>query len=369
MSITTFSVGRAVRDGPVGVRDVGEVWRVPSSGGRSVPSSTGAAAARRIAPWCSRLRPVGIGSSVQTPEWPPGTTGVPAQGCPSPARADRVAGAGAHRLEGGVQGRAAHGVEDDVESGAAGVLGDVPVHGHRGVVDRYGLRAAHERRPGASRRSRTPACRGPWRSGPRRCPRRRRLRAPEPARTRVRSTGPSHAVITASGSAAASRIGSVAGLGAGPRASMAANCASVPCRSPTPPVRPYTSSPAAKPSTAGPVSITRPARSMPGTAGGRTRACAAVPALIFVFSGFTALAWTRTSTSTCPSPGPGTVDLPQLEGTAERGHHSCALRGTRPHASFAAAECRHRSDREVRLIEGGQRLPGGEGDGLVCLVW
>src|SRR5216683_3132109 len=119
----------------------------------------------------------------------------------------------------------------------------------------------------------------------------------------ARSTSPSHAVMKISGTAAASRMPRLAGFGASRSASTAAYSASDPCRPPTPPVIPKTSSSFRKLVTPEPTASTTPARSMPRIAGNGWRAWAAWPARILTSSGLTALALTLTRT--CPGLGCG----------------------------------------------------------------
>jgi hypothetical protein len=78
---------------------------------------------------------------------------------------------------------------------------------------------------------------------------------------------PAYDVMKASGSAAASRMDRLEGLSASSLESTAAYYASDPWMPPTPPVIPYTSSPALNAVTPGPAVTTTPARSMPSTSG------------------------------------------------------------------------------------------------------
>src|SRR3954471_20434616 len=64
--------------------------------------------------------------------------------------------------------------------------------------------------------------------------------------------------------------------------------------------------------TPGPVSSTTPAISMPSTAGSGCLACAALPALIFVSSGFTPLATILTATCLLPGTGQTIADSMKL---------------------------------------------------------
>ena len=88
-------------------------------------------------------------------------------------------------------------------------------------------------------------------------------------------------MIVLSGSAAASRMERHFGLCASRLASTAISSAKVPCRPPTPPTIPKTSSPDLKAVTLPPTSSIVPAISRPSTAGSGCLACAAWPARIF----------------------------------------------------------------------------------------